>query len=42
MSPPPLAQSKYFEHNCTFVNDTLYQNAMFGQGGKDVKKPENR
>ena len=33
-SPPPLAQSKYFDHNCIFVNDILYQNAMFGQGGE--------
>ena len=33
MSHPPLAQSKYFEHNCIFVNEILYQNAMFGQEG---------
>ena len=31
--PPPLAQSRYFEHNCIFVKDILYQNAMFWQGG---------
>ena len=43
MSPPPsLAQTKYFEHNCIFVNDILYQNVMFGQGGKAIKKPQNR
>ena len=31
--PPHLAQPKYFEHNRIFVNDMLYQSAMFGQGG---------
>ena len=41
-SHPPLDLPKYFEHNCIFVNDILYQNAMFGQGGKAVKKPQNR
>ena len=35
---PPLAQPKYFEHNCTFVNDILYPNAMFGQGGEGCQK----
>ena len=29
--PPPLAQPKYYEHNCNFVNDIIYPNAMFGQ-----------
>ena len=38
---PPIAQSKYFEYNCIFVIDMLYQNAMFGQGGEAVKKPQN-
>ena len=36
--PPPLAQSKYFEYNCIFVIDILYQNAMFGQGGEGCQK----
>ena len=35
---PPLAQSKYFEHNCIFVKDILYQNVMFGQGGGGLSK----
>ena len=37
-SPPPLAQSKYLEHNCIFVNYILYQNVMFGQGGEGCQK----
>ena len=36
--PPPLAQSKYFEHNCIFVKDILYQNVMFVQGGEGCQK----
>ena len=37
---PPLAQSKYFEHNCIFVNDILYENVMFGQGGEGCQKAQ--
>ena len=42
---PPLPNQSIFEHNCNFVNDILYPNAMFGQGGgggKAVKKLQNR
>ena len=35
---PPLAQSKYFEHNCIFVKGRLCQNVMFGQGGGRLSK----
>ena len=42
MSPPPLPK-----HSCIFVNDILYQNVMFGQGGgegcqKKKKTNQNR
>ena len=37
----PLAQSKYFEHNCIFVNDISYQKLMFGQvWGRLSKSPK--
>ena len=33
-----LARTKYLECNCIFVNDTLYQNVMFGQGNERLSK----
>ena len=38
--PTPLAQPKYFEHKCIFVNGISYQNAMFGHSGGLPKSPK--